>query len=82
MAKRAARSSGRKRSVRISYHLKKPLEAVIKEAKALKGKVVEDAELRALVTNLERLQAMAQTNCPFKTWGRTFTLASGTARKR
>lgn len=90
----AKRSTGRKAAsagpppgqktaaVRISHHLQKPLESLLKEARALRGQVVEQSELSALISSLETLQTRAASNCP-KIWSREFTLnPAGTARKR
>ena len=78
MAKKKAAKS---HIVRISGHLEKPLASVLKDARALKGKVVEAQELNFLISNLEALQATAQSNCPRQTWLRTFTVTStATAR--
>jgi len=78
----AKRSTKKPAKVRISHHLKKPLASALKEAKSLKGKVVEQKELDALVSNLEALQASAQDNCPVNVWYRKFTLKSSTTASR
>ena len=73
MAKRKATKSP---TVRISGHLKKPLASVLKEARALKGKVAESTDLNALIKSLETLQASAASNCPVQSWQRKFTAKS------
>jgi hypothetical protein len=79
MAKRKVRKAPR---VRISGHLKKPLASVLKEARALKGKVTEARELDALIKSLETLQASAATNCPRTSWQRSFTAKSAVPLKK
>jgi hypothetical protein len=78
-----AAGGGKAASVRISHHLKKPLASLLKEARALKGKVVEQKELDSLIASLETLQASASNNCPMNVWYRKFTAKpSGSTKKR
>ena len=81
-ASAGARAGQKTAAVRISHHLRKPLESLLKEARALRGKVAEQSELSALISRLEALQTSASSNCP-KIWYREFTLKPATtARKR
>jgi hypothetical protein len=78
----AKRKAAKAPSVRISGHLKKPLESVLKEARALKGKVTEASELDALIRSLETLKASAESNCPRTSWQRAFTAKSTATLKK
>jgi hypothetical protein len=76
MAKKGSKS--RKKTV---PSLKVPLSRSLRTAKSLKGKVVEAAELDALIKQLEKLQKTAAASCP-KTFARTFSVISKTSKKR
>ncbi len=68
---KSARASkrGTTAEVKISHHLERPLASLLKEARALKGKVVQQDELTALIASLETLQASASSNCRPDIWG-------------
>jgi hypothetical protein len=61
--------------------LKPHLARSLKEAKALRGKVANDADLQDLIDHLETLQASASSNCPVSTWARKFALGAVPATK-
>ena len=81
---KSARASkrGTTAEVKISHHLERPLASLLKEARALKGKVVQQDELTALIASLETLQASASNNCRPDVWARKFTLKSATTAKK
>ena len=61
--------------------LKPHLARSLKEAKALRGKVADSAELEYLISHLEDLQSTAASNCPAGSWGRKFALVSAPSKK-
>ena len=75
MAKKASKS--RRKTV---PSVKGPLALALRRARSLKGKVVEKADLDALINHLVRVQRTATESCPTKTYYRAFSLK--TSKKR
>jgi len=60
--------------VRLSARLEKPLNDLIAEAQALRGKVTRANDLEMLISLLGGLHQAAQGGCTPQTWQRRFTL--------
>lgn len=76
MAKKRARS--RRKSV---PSVKGAVARALSNARSLRGKVVQAAELNALIKQLEAVKEAAAKGCPTRTFTRSFSLIS-TSKKR
>ncbi len=77
MAKK--RATSRKKTV---PSLKAPLARALRDARSLKGRVTQAADLDKLIAHLQKVQKAAASSCPTRTFSRSFSVLGRTSKKR